>query len=105
MQAFRRRLSLKEALRFSNILPAGIRALFVADWDPIEERKSFSDMQSIVEEATALRPLHNFTTETSTPIEDVLKALRKYIDKQRLNELFETFPKDAVKFFQAGESK
>lgn len=43
-QAFRRRLSLDDAIRFSNILPAGLRALFVADWDLNEEMKSLINL-------------------------------------------------------------
>ncbi len=41
LQAFRRRLNHEEAIRFSNILPAGLRALFVADWDVTEEQVPF----------------------------------------------------------------
>jgi uncharacterized protein (DUF2267 family) len=33
MQAFRRRLPVPDAIRFANVLPADIRALFVADWN------------------------------------------------------------------------
>ena len=40
-EVFRRRLSLADAIRFANILPAGIRALFVADWDPSEAQRPF----------------------------------------------------------------
>ena len=32
-QVFRRRLDVKDAIRFSCALPAGIPALFVAEWD------------------------------------------------------------------------
>lgn len=32
-QAFRRRLTLADALRFAGVLPVGLRALFVADGD------------------------------------------------------------------------
>jgi uncharacterized protein (DUF2267 family) len=33
LQVFRRRLEVNEAIRFLSVLPVGVRALFVADWD------------------------------------------------------------------------
>lgn len=33
LQTFRRRLEIKDAIRFAGVLPAVLRALFVADWD------------------------------------------------------------------------
>jgi uncharacterized protein (DUF2267 family) len=36
---FRRRLSIVEAIRFANILPPVLRALFVTDWDPEEPKR------------------------------------------------------------------
>lgn len=34
LQAFRRRLDVRDGIRFAGVLPLGLRALFVADWDP-----------------------------------------------------------------------
>lgn len=34
-QVFRRRLTIHQAIQFSNTLPAGIRALFTAEWEPL----------------------------------------------------------------------
>lgn len=100
LQAMRRRLTLEDSIRFSNILPAAIRSLFVADWDPSEERVSCFDKQSIVDEVKLLRPLHNFTSETATPVEDVVKALKKHVDEQKLSDLLKTFPQGATEFFK-----
>ena len=100
LQVFRRRLSLEDAIRFANILPAGIRALFVADWNPFEERKQFCDRDAMIAEARTLRSQHNFITETETPLEDVAKAIRKHVDEKVLDELLETLPKGAADFFR-----
>jgi uncharacterized protein (DUF2267 family) len=35
-QVFRRRLDVKDAIRFANALPPILRAVFVADWDTDE---------------------------------------------------------------------
>lgn len=43
-QAFRRRLDIKDAILFAGILPVGLRALFVADWDTSEPRRPFDIM-------------------------------------------------------------
>ncbi len=49
LQVFRRRLTVSDAIRFSNILPAAIRALFVADWDPDEGVVAFMERSAIIE--------------------------------------------------------
>jgi uncharacterized protein (DUF2267 family) len=49
-QTFRRRLSFKEAIAFANILPACLRALFVADWDTDEPQKPFQSREIMTEE-------------------------------------------------------
>jgi uncharacterized protein (DUF2267 family) len=40
-QTFRRRLDLKDAIRFAGVLPAVLRAIFVADWNTEEPRRPF----------------------------------------------------------------
>ena len=99
-QVFRRRLSLENAIRFSNVLPAGIRAFFVADWDPYEERKPFPDRQEMLHEVQQLRAEHNFAFMTDDAIRDVAKALRNHVDCDKLDRLLGTFPKGAVEFWK-----
>lgn len=41
LQTFRRRLTLPDAIHFAGVLPPVLRALFVADWDTSEPRRSF----------------------------------------------------------------
>ncbi|XXJ19809.1 DUF2267 domain-containing protein [Desulfovibrio caledoniensis] len=98
---FRRRLSLGDAIRFSNLLPAGIRALFVADWDPDEERKEFQEREKMLAEVSRLRPEHNFSFLTEDAIRDVARALRNHVDCEKLDTMLHTFPRGAVAFWEA----
>ena len=99
LQVFRRRLSLEDAIRFGAILPAGIRAFFVADWDPEEVRKEFQSRAQMLEEVRQLRKEHNFACMTQDAILDVAKALRKQLDCEKLDALLMTFTEGAVQFW------
>lgn len=78
LQCFRRRLSLADGLRFAQLLPVGLRALFVADWDPEAERQPFADEAQYLIEIQGLRKDHNFSPETAR--RDVARALRSQVD-------------------------
>ena len=99
-QVFRRRLSLEDAIRFSNILPAGIRALFVADWDPTEPMKHFQAREDMLEETKQLRAEHNFAFLSKDSIRDVAKALRNHVDETQFDDLLKSFPKGALEFWR-----
>lgn len=96
-QVFRRRLSLDEAIGFANILPAGMRALFVADWNPQEPIKEFGSSLEMEKEVKSLRPNHNFSPDGAIPI--VARAVRQHVDPQKLDALLKTFPHGAEDFF------
>jgi uncharacterized protein (DUF2267 family) len=98
LQTFRRRLSLPEAIRFAGVLPAAVRALFVADWDPDEPRQPFGDRAAMTAEVQALRPNHNFAPETA--IRDVAAALRKHLDTADFDAVLATLPDGAVEFWR-----
>ncbi|WP_428677446.1 DUF2267 domain-containing protein [Reyranella sp.] len=97
-QAFRRRLDVKEAIRFANVLPPVLRALFVADWDLNEPRRPFEDRATMTREVQTLRPDHNFAPHTS--IHDVAAALRKNIDQAELDRVLASLPSGALAFWQ-----
>ncbi len=97
-QAFRRRLDVKEAIGFANVLPPVLRALFVADWDLDEPRRPFEDRAIMTREVQSLRPDHNFAPPTS--IRDVAAALRKNIDQAGLDRVLTGLPPGAVAFWQ-----
>lgn len=97
-QTFRRRISLEDAIAFANILPVGLRALFVADWDPQEPQKSFADREEMLKEVKSLREEHNFSTETA--IRDVAAALRRHVDEKAFNQVLAKLPAGATDFWQ-----
>jgi len=97
LRAFRRRLELKEAIRFLVILPAGVRALFTADWDPEEPKLPFADRETMTHEVQALRPQHNFAPETS--IHDVAVALRHNLDETTLDRVLDALGPAAKAFW------
>lgn len=96
-QVFRRRLSLPDAIRFAQVLPVGLRALFVADWDPDEPRRVFGSRDDMTRELHELRPEHNYSGDTS--ISDVAKALRLHVDEVAFEATLATLPAGAVEFW------
>ena len=99
-QVFRRRVTLEEAIRFSNVLPAGIRTLFVADWDPTEPRRAFEAREVMNEEVGRLRAEHNFARLTEDPIHDVAVALRRHVSASRLDAALAPMAPGAADFWR-----
>ncbi|MBB3591201.1 uncharacterized protein (DUF2267 family) [Rhizobium sp. BK529] len=97
-QTFRRRLDTADALRFADILPPVLRAIFVADWNPDETKHSFEDREIMTREAQSLRGDHNFSPDTA--IRDVATVLRKHIDAAALERLLKTLPEGAEEFWR-----
>lgn len=96
-QVFRRRLSLGDAIRFAQVLPVGLRALFVADWDPDEPMRPFGSREEMTRELLELRPEHNYSSETS--IADVAAALRMHVDAAAFDAALATLPAAAAAFW------
>ena len=63
LQVCRRRLDIKDAAFFANVLPPVLRAIFVADWDTDEPWRPFEDRAVMTKEVQALRADHNFAPE------------------------------------------
>jgi len=97
-QVFRRRVDLKSAIRFINVLPVGMRALFVADWDVDEKRLAFTDLEAMNEEVRELRPDHNFATPMS--IQQVAVAMQKHVDQEKLRGVLKEISDEALAFWQ-----
>lgn len=101
LQAFRRRLSLEDGIHFSNLLPVGLRALFVADWDLTEPRKSFQTSKTdLIEEFQSLRKEHNFTFLVDRSALYVYQALIKQINKDLLEQFIKNQPDGIVEFWE-----
>ena len=98
LQTFRRRLDLRDAIRFAQLLPAGVRARFVMDWDPDEPKQPFQDIETMTKEVQSLRADHNFAP--SHAISAVARALRKRVDEHALDRLLRDFPPGAFDFWQ-----
>ncbi|MFN7988631.1 MAG: DUF2267 domain-containing protein [Thermoanaerobaculia bacterium] len=94
---FRRRLSLPDAIRFACILPPGLRALFVDEWDPDAVQLPFASRERMTREVQALRPLHNFAPDTC--IQDVAAALRRHVASPALDSLLASLPVEAQRFW------
>lgn len=97
-QAFRRRLSTKDAVAFANVLPICLRALFVTDWDTGEPTKPFESREVMTKEVKLLRSEHNFSTQTA--IHDVASALRRHVDEETFDQLLARLPKGAIEFWK-----
>lgn len=96
---FRRRLSLPDAIRFACVLPPGLRALFVGEWDPGPAPLPFASRELLTREAQALRPLHNFAPDTC--IQDVAAALRRHVDASAFDAALAALPLEARRFWDA----
>jgi len=96
-QVFRRRLSTREAIAFANVLPVGLRALFVSDWIPGEQPRDFQDRATMTGEVRALRAAHNFSPETA--IRDVSRALRRHVDEATFEGVLAQLPEGARDFW------
>ncbi|MCJ9427797.1 DUF2267 domain-containing protein [Kordiimonas marina] len=103
LQAFRRRLSVPDAIRFAGILPPIVRAIFVADWDTDEPQRPFEDRDQMTREAQSLRKDHNFAPKSC--IHDVATALRRHVDEQAFDRLLTSLPPGAADFWQVRTSR
>lgn len=99
-QVFRRRVGLEDAVRFATSLPVGLRALFVADWNPGEPHQAFTTVEQMTAEAHALRPHHNFVEADS--IAAVSTVLWRHVDATRLGAALDAMPPAAAAFWSAG---
>ena len=98
LQVFRRRLDVKDALLFAGALPAGLRALFVADWDLDEPRLPFGDRTAMTREVQSLRPDHNMSPDSA--IRDVARALRQNVDTAAFDRMLARLPQAAAAFWR-----
>ncbi|MGJ0427490.1 DUF2267 domain-containing protein [Methylocystis sp.] len=98
LQAFRRRLSVADAIRFAGVLPPVLRAIFVAEWNPEEPQTSFGDRESMIRDVQALRRDHNFSPVTC--IDDVAAALRARVDETTFDRVLAALPAGAADFWR-----
>lgn len=94
---FRRRLTLREAIVFAQVLPAMLRALFVEDWDPDAPQATSWDRATMTEEVKALRIDHNFSPDTA--IHDVASVLRRHVEAEAFERVLTRLPAPARDFW------
>jgi uncharacterized protein (DUF2267 family) len=97
LRAFRRRLTAQQAIDFAQVLPAVLRALFVADWRLDEGPVPPGTRAAWTAEAMALRPHHNLTPANC--VEATALALRKSVLRGDLERVLATLPPFAAEFW------
>lgn len=97
LRTFRRRLSTQEAIRFANVLPAVVRAIFVADWDFHDSPLPFDRGESLVDEVRELRREHNFSPDSA--IQAVAHALWRNVDAEAFTKVLCDLPTGAAEFW------
>lgn len=94
---FRRRLSVAEALRFADVLPPVLRAIFVSEWQLDAAPLPFADRAALTREVRSLRPAHNFSPDDA--IRAVAQALRRQVDEAALERVLATLPPGAREYW------
>ena len=102
MAVFRRRPSVSDALRFANMLPQVLRAIFVSDWDPAEPQRAFGPRDAMEAEVRDLRRHHNFAPDAA--IATVAGALRRHVDTARFERILSTLPEEARAYWDLEEA-
>ena len=93
LHVFRDHLTIEQALRLADILPAVLRAIFVEDWHPPQNPVPFPDQQQLIAEVRGNRRDHNLADERS--IRDVAQALRRNIPLESLQCALKDLPAGA----------
>lgn len=96
--AFRKRLSLEEAIVFAQVLPPLVRALFVMDWDPQVPKEAVGHRSSWTRDVQKLRINHNISPTSA--IENVVTVLRRHVDPETFESCLGKLP-DFAKVFWA----
>jgi uncharacterized protein (DUF2267 family) len=98
LHVFRDHLTVDQALRFADILPAVLRAIFVEDWHPQPHPAPFPNREQLIAEVRARRRHHNLADEGS--IDDVAWALRRAVAPEDLNRVLSALPPAARLYWQ-----
>lgn len=97
LHAFRRRLTPQQAIDFAQVLPAVLRALFVANWQLDEGPLPPGTRADWTAEAMALRSHHNLTPPNC--VAATALALRKSVLCEDLDRVLATLPPFAAEFW------
>jgi len=99
LHAFRKRLSVAQALRFADVLPPVLRAIFIEGWRPSEPVADFGTEEELLAEVRAVRTAHNFSPPNA--IAAVAQALRRHVDVSALEQVLSTLPPGSREFWSS----
>lgn len=99
LTVFRRRLSIGDALRFADVLPPVLRAIFESGWDAGDEQKPFGPREDMEAEVKAFREHHNFAPPNA--IATVAAVLRKHVDIRNFERILATLPDEAGAYWNS----
>lgn len=97
LHTFRRRLTIKQVIQFSLVLPPVIRSLFLEQWNPDQEVTGFGTEEQLLAEVRSIRPEHNFSPQNA--ISAVAEALRNRVDRVEFTRVLAELPPEASKFW------
>ncbi|MDP3832473.1 MAG: DUF2267 domain-containing protein [Hydrogenophaga sp.] len=97
LHTFRRRLTIKQVIQFSLVLPPVIRSLFLEQWNPDQEVTGFGTEEQLLAEVRSIRPEHNFSPQNA--ISAVADALRNRVDRVEFTRVLAELPPEASKFW------
>lgn len=95
---FRRRLTPDQVLQFADILPAMIRAIFVADWETAGQSANFRSRDELTREVQSFRRNHNFSPDNA--ISGVAKVIKTLVDANRFDAVLQSISTDAVAYWR-----
>ena len=97
LMTFRARLTPEQALRFADVLPPLLAALFLREWE-IAPPKPFGDRAALTREAQQVRVDHNLAPDSV--ISDTARALRRHVDSQAFDKVLAKLPEGAAAFWR-----
>ena len=99
LHAFRRRLTVPQALVFAAVLPPVIRGLFIEDWDFEKTPAPFGEAQDWLADVRSVRPQHNFSPDDA--VAAVAAALRRQVDETAFERVLAQMPPEAGEYWKA----
>lgn len=99
LHAFRKRLTVPQALTFAAVLPPVIRALFIEDWALDQAPMPFGGPDEWLADVRAVRTEHNFSPADA--VVSVATALRRHVDVAAFEKVLAQLPPEARRYWQA----
>ena len=99
LHAFRRRLTVPQALTFAAVLPPVTRALFIEDWPIDQVPVPFGGPAEWLADVRAVRTEHNFSPADA--VVSVATALRRHVDAPAFERVLAQLPPEASRYWQA----